>query len=121
MSDALTICECFARDGLQHETTELSTQTKIALIDASDWTTTSLSGLNDVEATAYDVTSWINAGNEAAFNLALTANADEIEDLHAAIAANASLESWLVANNATADDVVAIGVAADGSLAVFTN
>jgi hypothetical protein len=93
----------------------------IALIDASDWTTTSLSGLNDVEATAYDVTSWINAGNEAAFDLALTANADEIEDLHAAIAANASLESWLVANNATADDVVAIGVAADGSLAVFTN
>ena len=93
----------------------------IALIDASNWTDKSLSGLTDIEATAYDVSSWINAGNEAVFDLALTANADEIEDLHAAVAANASLESWLEANNATADDVVAIGVAADGSLAVFTN
>ena len=93
----------------------------IALIDASNWTDKSLSGLTDIEATAYDVSSWINAGNEAAFDLALTANAGEIEDLHAAVAANASLESWLEANNATADDVVAIGVAADGSLAVFTN
>ena len=31
------------------------------------------------------------------------------------------LESWLEANNATAEDVIAIGVTADGSLAVFTN
>lgn len=93
----------------------------IALIDASVWTDTSLSGFTEVDATAYDVSSWINADNQAAFNLALSANAGEIEDLHAAVAANASLESWLEANSATAGDVVAIGVAADGSLAVFTN
>ena len=93
----------------------------IALIDASVWTETSLSGITDIEATAYDVAGWIDADNQAAFDLALSANADEIDDLHAAIAANATLESWLEANNATAEDVIAIGVAADGSLAVFTN
>ena len=38
----------------------------IALIDASDWTETSLSGLSGIAATAYDVTSWINADNRAA-------------------------------------------------------
>lgn len=48
MSEALTICECFARDGLQHETTDLSTQTKITLIDAI-----SEAGFPRVEATSY--------------------------------------------------------------------
>jgi hypothetical protein len=93
----------------------------IALIEASVWTETSLTGLSDISAIAYDVTGWINADNEAAFELALSSNAGEIEDLQAAVAANASLEGWLEANNATAGDVIAIGVAADGSLAVFTN
>jgi hydroxymethylglutaryl-CoA lyase len=32
--DHVTICECFARDGLQHEETFLPTDTKIAVIDA---------------------------------------------------------------------------------------
>ncbi|MDC9822618.1 hypothetical protein PRN20_02630 [Devosia sp. ZB163] len=93
----------------------------IALIDASVWTTKSLSGVTATDATAYDVAAWIDSGNQAAFDLALSANADEIEDLQAAVAANQSLESWLEANNATAEDVIAIGVTADGSLAVFTN
>lgn len=48
MSGELTICECFARDGLQHETTDLATQTKIALIDAI-----SEAGFARVEATSY--------------------------------------------------------------------
>ncbi|AOF93996.1 hydroxymethylglutaryl-CoA lyase [Sinorhizobium sp. RAC02] len=48
MSGQLTICECFARDGLQHETTDLATQTKIALIDAI-----SEAGFARVEATSY--------------------------------------------------------------------
>ena len=93
----------------------------IALIDASVWTELSLAGASTEGATAYDIAAWIDASNSASLDLALDANASEIADLHAAIAANASLESWLEANNATADDVVAIGVAADGSLAVFTN
>jgi hydroxymethylglutaryl-CoA lyase len=48
MSGELTICECFARDGLQHETADLATQTKIALIDAI-----SEAGFPRVEATSY--------------------------------------------------------------------
>jgi hypothetical protein len=93
----------------------------IALIEDSAWSEDSLSGISDIDATAYDVGAWINADNEAAFDQALSSNAGEIADLQAAVAANASLESWLEAHAATADDVVAIGVAADGSLAVFTN
>lgn len=93
----------------------------IALIDASTWTDTSLSTLTEVSATAYDVNAWVNSSNQAALDLALSGNAGEIADLQAAVSANATLESWLEANNATASEVIAIGVAADGSLAVFTN
>ncbi len=91
----------------------------IALIDASVWTEASLSALTDIEATAYDVSAWVNAGNAAALDVALDGNAGEIADLQAAVAANATLETWLEASNATAADVIAIGLAADGSLAVF--
>jgi hypothetical protein len=93
----------------------------ISLIQTSTWTGDSLAGLTDVDATAYDVTGWINADNAAALEFALTDNAGEIEDLQAALTANVALDAWLEANNASAEDVIAIGVAADGSLAVFTN
>lgn len=93
----------------------------IGLIETSNWTDLSLSGLTDVNATAYDVSGWINADNAAALDLALTDNAGEIEDLQAAVSGNVALDAWLEANNAEAEDVIAIGVAADGSLAVFTN
>jgi hypothetical protein len=93
----------------------------ISLIHTSTWTEDSLSSLTDVDATAYDVSAWINADNAAALEFALTDNAGEIEDLHAALTANAALDAWLEANNSSAEDVIAIGVAADGSLAVFTN
>lgn len=43
-----TICECFARDGLQHETAFLPTETKIALIDAF-----TAAGFPRIEATSY--------------------------------------------------------------------
>ncbi len=93
----------------------------IALIEASHWTDDSLAGLTDIDATAYDVSGWINADNATAFELALTDNAGEIEDLQVALASNVALDAWLEANNQTAEDVIAVGVAADGSLAVFTN
>lgn len=48
MTDALTICECFARDGLQHEPVPLATDTKIALIDAM-----TDAGFPRIEATSY--------------------------------------------------------------------
>lgn len=59
--------------------------------------------------------------NAAAFDLALAGNADEIDDLQVALSSNVALEAWLEANNTSAEEVIAIGVAADGSLAVFTN
>ncbi|MGH8813928.1 MAG: hydroxymethylglutaryl-CoA lyase, partial [Advenella sp.] len=47
MSD-IVICECFARDGLQHEPVMLPLATKIALIDRfTDM------GLTRIEATSY--------------------------------------------------------------------
>lgn len=48
MSDRVTICECFARDGLQHEPDFVSTATKIALIDAF-----TSAGFPRIEATSY--------------------------------------------------------------------
>ena len=93
----------------------------ISLIQTSQWTSDSLAGLTDVDATAYDVSGWINADNAAALGFALTDNAGEIEDLHTALTANVALDAWLEANNVSTEDVIAIGVAADGSLAVFTN
>jgi hydroxymethylglutaryl-CoA lyase len=47
MSD-LTLCECFARDGLQHETDFIATQKKAALIDRF-----ARAGFARVEATSY--------------------------------------------------------------------
>jgi len=93
----------------------------IGLIETSHWSQTSLAGLTEIDGTTYDVGGWINAENATAFDLALTGNADEIDDLQSALSSNAALSAWLDANNMAAEDVIAIGVAADGSLAVFTN
>ncbi|MEV4602979.1 hydroxymethylglutaryl-CoA lyase [Amycolatopsis sp. NPDC049253] len=48
MSDAVTICECFARDGLQHEPVDVPTTTKVALLDSF-----TAAGFRRVEATSY--------------------------------------------------------------------
>ncbi len=93
----------------------------IGLIEASHWSETSLANLTEIDGTTYDVGGWINADNAAALELALNSNADEIDALHVALASNVALNAWLEANNTAAEDVIAIGVAADGSLAVFTN
>ncbi|QXJ21501.1 hydroxymethylglutaryl-CoA lyase [Actinomadura graeca] len=48
MTDRVTICECFARDGLQHEETDVPADAKIGLIGAfAD------AGFTRVEATSY--------------------------------------------------------------------
>jgi hydroxymethylglutaryl-CoA lyase len=46
--DAVTICECFARDGLQHETEFVPTATKVALLDQF-----AAAGFTRIEATSY--------------------------------------------------------------------
>lgn len=48
MTSDLTICECFARDGLQHETASITSDEKIGLIDAF-----SAVGFPRIEATSY--------------------------------------------------------------------
>lgn len=93
----------------------------IGLIETGNWTVDSLSHVTKIEATLYDVSAWITSDDEAAFDAALSANAGEIEDLQAAVSGNLELDAFLAAGNAGASDVIAIGVAADGSLAVFVN
>lgn len=44
----LTLCECFARDGLQHETVDVPTDAKVELINAM-----TLAGFPRIEATSY--------------------------------------------------------------------
>lgn len=48
MPDSVVICECFARDGLQHEDVLLSTDRKVGLIDAFG-----RAGFPRIEATSY--------------------------------------------------------------------
>lgn len=48
MTDPVTICECFARDGLQHETAWIASADKIAAIDAF-----TAAGFRRIEATSY--------------------------------------------------------------------
>lgn len=48
MGDHVTICECFARDGLQHEQAFVPTDVKVGLIDAF-----ARAGFTRVEATGY--------------------------------------------------------------------
>lgn len=48
MSGQVTICECFARDGLQHETVSVPTEHKLAAIDAF-----TAAGFRRIEATSY--------------------------------------------------------------------
>lgn len=91
------------------------------LIKGSNWTEASFSGIGDVDGTTYDVDAWINSDNSAEFNQTLEAHADEIADLQASLAANAELSAWLESENTDASAVVAVGVKADGSLAVFTH
>lgn len=48
MSDSVTLCECFARDGLQHEPAFVATEQKIALIDRF-----AALGFKRIEATSF--------------------------------------------------------------------
>lgn len=94
----------------------------VRLIERSNWNASAFAGVTGVaRGSTYDVAGMVNAENRAALDLALSANADEIGELQAALAANASLNSWLEAQGTEASEVIALGVAADGSLAVFTN
>jgi hypothetical protein len=61
----------------------------------------------------------LDASSNAAIDAAVTANLDEQDDLRAAISANADLSAWLETNGIDATSVIAIDVAADGSVDVY--
>lgn len=65
MTDSVILCECFARDGLQHETGWLPTADKIAAIDAF-----TQAGFRRVEATSYSHPSRVPAFRDASQVLA---------------------------------------------------
>ena len=95
--------------------------TVMGLINTSVWTDASFSGFTDTAATAtYNVDAWLTSDNKAAFTGILTASADKIDKLQAALQANVSLAAALQLDGVDPQNVVAVGVAADGSLAVFT-
>jgi len=60
MSDRVILCECFARDGLQHEPDFVPTGTKIALIDAFTG-----AGFPRIEATSYSHPAQVPAFRDA--------------------------------------------------------
>ena len=92
----------------------------INLIVNSNWATGDLAGYAAIDA-AFDVTAWLEAQTAADFNAAVAANWGEINDLHAAIAANAAMSAWLQANNIDLQSVVALGMTAEGTLVAFTD
>ncbi len=92
----------------------------INLIVNSNWATGDLAGHAAIDA-AFDVTAWLEAQTAADFNAAVAANRGEINDLHAAIAANAAMSAWLQANNIDLQSVVALGMTAEGTLVAFTD
>jgi hydroxymethylglutaryl-CoA lyase len=65
MTARVTICECFARDGLQHEDSFVPTAAKIALIDAF-----TAAGFRRIEATSYSHPERIPAFRDASEVLA---------------------------------------------------
>ena len=93
----------------------------ILLIRSSNWSKTSLSGLGEFKGKIHDIDVWLNSDNSAAFEQTLSAHANDIANLQYAAAANADFSAWLNSKNMSASAVVAVGVSADGSLAVFTH
>ncbi len=65
MSEPVVICECFARDGLQHETTALPAAEKIAAINAF-----TAAGFPRIEATSYSHPDRVPAFRDASAVLA---------------------------------------------------
>lgn len=65
MADRVTICECFARDGLQHETRFVPTATKLDLLAAFAAT-----GFTRIEATSYSHPRYVPAFADASDVLA---------------------------------------------------
>lgn len=96
-------------------------QAVINLMATADWHADAFAGFTDTTGgTAFDVHGWLSAEQTAQFEAAVNQASAEISELHAALAANATMSAWLQANNIDVNAVVAVAAAADGSFAVFT-
>ncbi len=96
--------------------------TVVRLIEESSWSEGSFDAMSSLTGSvAFDIEYWLTAENRQVFDSALEANWSEVIDLHAAIAANEMLSVWLAGAGIPIESVVAVGQAANGSLAVFAS
>ncbi len=92
----------------------------LKLIADSSYDDSSFSAWVDgASTTVVNVDDVFDADGQAQIDAALQANADEHNDLNAAINANANLKAWLDSEGIDAASVIAIDVSADGSVHVY--
>ena len=93
----------------------------IALIANTQWQGNEFNGGVTIDgAQAYSVAAWLTAETEALFQSAVQQSWSQIQNLQAAIAANANLSAWLQAQGHSVSSVVAMGVDAEGRLVAYT-
>ena len=93
----------------------------ISLIENNNWTKSTLAGTASLSGDAMvDLTPLLSASTQASLDAALNANASGVGNLQAALAQNAAISAWLASNDVSAENVVAVGANADGSLTFFT-
>jgi len=98
----------------------LNLDAMLQLIADADYSDDSFSTWTDASVTSVVVLDDLfDADSRTQIDAAVEANLDEQDDLRAAINANASLKAWLESNDVDADSVIAIDVAADGSVEVY--
>ncbi|WP_132123343.1 hydroxymethylglutaryl-CoA lyase [Actinocrispum wychmicini] len=73
MADRVTLCECFARDGLQHEPEFVPTDTKVSTVDSFV-----AAGFRRIEATSYSHPDRVPAFRDASELLAKVPRADGV-------------------------------------------
>jgi hypothetical protein len=93
----------------------------IALIANTAWQGNEFNGNFAIDgAQAYSVAAWLTAETEARFRSTVQQSWSQIQNLQAAIAANANLSAWLQAQGHSVSSVVAVGVDAEGRLVAYT-
>lgn len=96
--------------------------TVIRLIEDSIWSDASFDAMSSLDGSvAFEIEPWLTADNRQEFDAALEANWTQILVLHEAIAGSEMLSVWLAGAGIPIESVVAVGQAANGSLAVFAS
>jgi hypothetical protein len=93
----------------------------VDLIQSSDWTQTSFSGMGNLSANVVSVSDGGSADARATLDAALGVYATDIGELQLALAASPELSAWLSSGGIQLESIVAAAMAADGTLSVFTD